>query len=100
PQSVSWLHLIERYVVFCSIVIEHTGGFGSEPQQSFDRAAGLTACTEFQYLPKQHQRRNHRGRLKVHRDHTAVHAERLWKELREERSDDTVAVGGSRPDGD
>ena len=78
-----------------AIVAEATRGFRGELQQRLDCAGRRLARPQFQHLSKQDQNGNDRGGLKVDRNRAAMSAEGGRKELRNDGSDQAVAVGHS-----
>src|SRR5439155_25030995 len=90
----------ERYVRFRAIIAHQTCRLGCEPQQSFDRSAGLAAGAQLQHLAQQHQSGNHRSGVEVNAYLAAATMKRLGKSLREKRCGETVDVGSADTDGD
>ena len=100
PEAISGFNLFERYVRFRAIIAHQTCRLGCEPQQSFDRSAGLAAGAQLQHLAQQHQSGNHRSGVEVNAYFAAATMKRLGKSLREKRCGETVDVGSADTDGD
>jgi hypothetical protein len=57
-------------------VLNYARGFGGEIQKGADRASSFTTCPQFEHLAEQHEHDDHRRRLEVDADFSAVRERR------------------------
>jgi predicted nucleic acid-binding Zn-ribbon protein len=83
------MHMGQRDVLFTAVRVDAARGLRRQPEQRLDRARGLRARLQFQYLAEQCQRHDHCRRLEVGAD-PSVEDERCREPLRRDRGRDAV----------
>ena len=88
-QRIADMYMCGRHVLFGAIRVDPSGRPGREAEQGLDRRRALRTRLEFEQLPEQGQRNDHRCGLEVHR-HPTHRDERRRKHDRGHGSDDAV----------
>ncbi len=84
-QLIAGLHLLQRNILFMTIVPHDACCFGCKPQQQLDCRIGLAAGAQLQHLPQQYQRCNTSGGFEIDRHHTHRIKYRARKNIRHKR---------------
>ena len=91
-QAVARLDAVEHHLFFLTVVMKQERSLGRKLEEGLQRTTGAASGTEFEHLTQQHEGGNGCGRFKIHWDITRGQAERIRKQLRDERGKETVQI--------
>ena len=97
-QPIARLHLLQRNIVFGASASQATRRLRGKAQKRANCTGGLTARSQLQNLPQQHQRDNYRRCLEIHIHLAAVTTKRFGKQSGGNGCDNAESVGGADAD--
>ena len=100
PEPVAGMHVRERHVLLGAVGRHAAGGGRGEAEQRADGGPGVAPGAEFEDLPQQDERDDHRGGFEVDRDDAVGVAEPGRERLRRDGGDGAVAPGGGGAEAD